>query len=144
MMMMNILVNSRCFICCVPRKSTICNGDGSICDLQPTSQVIDAYKHKNFTLQREAGLPPSTLASSTQQTTIVYNRFPATHSIYNSSWNRWPDNDHTLLMPNQTGGRINTCTYYVFETGISPQGSVRGRILMLQQNQRRQLPNCVP
>ena len=29
--------------------------------------------------------------------------------------------------PSRTGGRINICTYFVFNTGISPHRSIRGR-----------------
>jgi len=48
---------------------------------------------KNVALWKEAGPPPvPTLASSTQGTTFVNNRFRASHSVYNS-WQhrRWDD-----------------------------------------------------
>jgi len=54
-------------------------------------------------------------------------------SIYNSCG----------LTPSRTAGHINICTYFVFETLISP-GTVSGKIWIQQQNQQCQLPNSVP
>ena len=48
------------------------------------------------------------------------------------------------LTPGWTQGRINICTYFVYEIQISLQGSVWGMIGMQQkQNHQSQLPNMV-
>ena len=82
--------------------------------------------NKNIALRIEAGPPPSTLASSTQRTTIVNNRLPTPHSVYN----RWPTlvasrpsclvYNSCGLKPRQTGGRINICIYCIWNPNISP------------------------
>ena len=82
-------------------------------------------------LNKIFALPPvQRLASSTQGTMIVNNRFRASHSVYNSWPHRGWDNGRARFTTAdaKSNRRPYICTYFVFETRISSQRDGWGRL----------------